>query len=122
VDIFSAVLSGANYGPWVPPFVAFLNPLSDLPGKGIGHFVGAMCIDAFRDKNEFKANIDNWIDRFKRATPIENNQPVLIPGEPELEQEQMRKKDGIPINDEVWNDLNKLANKLNIELPKVLAN
>ncbi len=26
VDIFSAVLSGANYGPWVPPFVAFLQP------------------------------------------------------------------------------------------------
>lgn len=122
VDIFSAVLSGANYGPWVPPFVAFLNPLSELPGKGIGHFVGAMRIDAFRDKNEFKANIDNWIDRFKRATPIENNQPVLIPGEPEFEQEQMRKKNGISINDEVWNDLNELANKLNIELPKVSAN
>ena len=26
VDIFSAVLSGANYGPWVPPFVSFLAP------------------------------------------------------------------------------------------------
>ena len=26
VDILSGVLSGANYGPWVPPFVTFLNP------------------------------------------------------------------------------------------------
>src|SRR3569833_2840348 len=26
VDILSAVLSGANYGPWVPPFVTFLEP------------------------------------------------------------------------------------------------
>ena len=32
VDIFSAVLSGANYGPWVPPFVAFLEPPSDPVG------------------------------------------------------------------------------------------
>src|SRR5690606_27563224 len=24
VDIFSGVLSGANFGPWVPPFVSFL--------------------------------------------------------------------------------------------------
>src|SRR5690606_15647892 len=30
VDIFSAVLSGANYGPWVPPFVSFL-PLPPDP-------------------------------------------------------------------------------------------
>jgi LDH2 family malate/lactate/ureidoglycolate dehydrogenase len=42
VDIFSAVLSGANYGPWVPPFVAFLSPPSDPVGEGIGHFFGAL--------------------------------------------------------------------------------
>ena len=29
VDILSAVLSGANYGPWAPPFVAFLEPPAD---------------------------------------------------------------------------------------------
>jgi len=38
VDIFSAVLSGANYGPWVPPFVSFLAPPADPVGEGIGHF------------------------------------------------------------------------------------
>jgi L-2-hydroxycarboxylate dehydrogenase (NAD+) len=56
VDIFSAVLSGANYGPWVPPFVAFLDPPSDPVGEGIGHFFGAMRVDAFRPASEFK----NW--------------------------------------------------------------
>jgi LDH2 family malate/lactate/ureidoglycolate dehydrogenase len=38
VDILSGVLSGANYGPWVPPFVSFLEPPANPPGKGIGHF------------------------------------------------------------------------------------
>ena len=33
VDIFSAVLSGANYGPWVPPFVSFLAPPPDPVGE-----------------------------------------------------------------------------------------
>ena len=42
VDIFSAVLSGANYGPWVPPFVAFLDPPANPVGEGIGHFVGVI--------------------------------------------------------------------------------
>ncbi len=48
VDIFSGVLSGANYGPWVPPFPAFIPVPENMPGKGIGHFFGAMRIDAFR--------------------------------------------------------------------------
>src|SRR5581483_2647347 len=79
VDILSAVLSGANYGPWVPPFVAFLEPPTDPVGKGIGHFLGAMRVDGFRPVDEFKANMDNWISRFKSATPISPDQKVIIP-------------------------------------------
>ena len=71
VDIFSAVLSGANYGPWVPPFVAFLSPPSDPVGEGIGHFFGAMRVDAFRPAQEFKNHMDNWIARFRKAKTIE---------------------------------------------------
>ena len=67
VDIFSAVLSGANYGPWVPPFPAFMPMPEDMPGKGIGHFFGAMRIDAFRPATEFKKNMDIWIRRFRWA-------------------------------------------------------
>ncbi len=52
VDIFSAVLSGANYGPWAPPFPAYLPMPEEMPGKGIGHFFGAMRIDAFLAKRK----------------------------------------------------------------------
>ncbi len=116
VDILSAVLSGANYGPWVPPFVSFLEPPADPVGKGIGHFVGAMRVDGFRPVDEFKAHLDNWITRFKSASTIDPNQKVIIPGEPELEAELDRKKNGIPLIDAVVNDLNGLANKFGINL------
>ena len=43
VDILSAVLSGANYGPWVPPFVAFMEPSTDPVGKESGIF-WALCV------------------------------------------------------------------------------
>jgi hypothetical protein len=46
--------------------VAFLPVLPDLPGKGIGHFVGAMDIDGFIDTTEFKSRMDQWIRRFKK--------------------------------------------------------
>lgn len=115
VDILSAVLSGANYGPWVPPFVAFLDPPTDPVGQGIGHFLGAMRVDGFRPVNEFKNSLDNWIQRFKSAKTIDHEQKVIIPGEPELEAEQDRKQNGIPLVDAVANDLNTLAERFGLE-------
>jgi len=114
VDILSAVLSGANYGPWVPPFVAFLEPPTDPVGMGIGHFVGAMRVDGFRPVAEFKSHLDNWIERFKSSKTIDPNQKVIIPGEPETEAEANRKANGIPLVDAVVNDLNELAMRFNI--------
>jgi LDH2 family malate/lactate/ureidoglycolate dehydrogenase len=116
VDIFSAVLSGANYGPWVPPFPAYVPMPENQPGKGIGHFLGAMRIDAFRKKEDFKKDMDQWIQRFRKATPIDDKQKVLIPGDPEREMEQIRRKAGIPLLAVVWEDISSVAEKLNIKI------
>ncbi|MBS7564160.1 Ldh family oxidoreductase [Mucilaginibacter sp. Bleaf8] len=115
VDILSGVLSGANYGPWVPPFVAFMEPLANAPGQGIGHFVGAMRVDGFRPVADFKSNIDNWITRFKSARTVNPEQKIIIPGEPELEAEADRKLNGIPLVEAVATDLNQLAERLGIQ-------
>lgn len=116
VDIFSAVLSGANYGPWVPPFVSFLAPPADPVGSGIGHFFGAMRIDAFRPAEEFKSHMDNWIARFRSAKPVEGQGRVLIPGDPEREMQQERMKSGIPVNEKVVEDLKVLGVRFGISL------
>ncbi|MFC2123927.1 Ldh family oxidoreductase [Bacteroidota bacterium] len=115
VDIFSAVFSGANYGPWAPPFVSFL-PLSDNPvGYGLGHFVGAMRIDAFRPKDEFKAHMDNWISRFRSSQTVNGHENVLIPGDPEREMEKERNKNGIPLLESVVKDLKSLSMKFELD-------
>lgn len=114
VDILSAVLSGANYGPWVPPFVAFLQPPADPVGLGIGHFLGAMRIDAFRPAEEFKQHMDNWLKRFRSAKPVEGQERVLVPGDIEAETARQRRAEGIPLNPVVLEDLQQLAQKLNV--------
>ncbi|MBL0743259.1 Ldh family oxidoreductase [Chryseolinea lacunae] len=114
VDIFSAVLSGANYGPWVPPFVAFLDPPSDPVGEGIGHFFGAMRVDAFRPAQEFKGHMDNWINRFRSAKTIEGQERVIIPGDPEREMHAYRMAHGIPLNPKVAEDLKELGKKFSV--------
>ena len=58
--------------------------------------------------------MDNWIQRFRQATPINPNQKVLIPGDPEREMETERMKNGIPIVDSVVNDLEKVGDKFGV--------
>lgn len=120
VDIFSAVLSGANYGPWVPPFVAFLEPPANPVGEGIGHFFGALRVDAFRPADEFLSHMDNWIRTFRAANPIDVDNPVQIPGDQERLAESERLNHGIPINEQVVNDLKELSLGLNISFPNPL--
>ena len=114
VDIFSAILSGANYGPWVPPFPAYVPMPTDMPGEGIGHFLGAMRIDAFRTKESFKENMDQWITRFRSASTVEGEEKVIIPGDPERAFESDRLQNGIPLLEPVINDLKELAAKFKI--------
>lgn len=117
VDILSGVLPGANFGPWVPPFVAFLPVLDNLPGKGLGHFVGAMDVSGFEDTDVFLDRMDLWIDRFKSATPVNENQKVLVHGEPEYWMSISRQLKGIPLIDKVCNDLTQLAEKYKLDHP-----
>lgn len=116
VDIFSAVLSGASYGPWVPPFPAYVAMPENMPGKGLGHFFGAMRVDAFRPASEFKQHMDNWIQRFRTAKPAPGHEKVLIPGDPEREMEQVRKTAGIPLVDSVAKELQELGTRFSLVL------
>jgi LDH2 family malate/lactate/ureidoglycolate dehydrogenase len=116
VDIFSGMLSGGNFGPWVPPFPAYLPMPESMPGEGIGHFFGAIRIDAFRTTESFKADMDKWIQRFKTATPINNKQRVVIPGEPEAGMEKERMENGFELLPSVIDDLKKLGEGFGLAL------
>jgi len=118
VDIFSGVLSGANFGPWVPPFPAYVPMPQNMPGKGIGHFFGAMRIDAFRPADEFKKDMDQWLKRFRQAKPAKEFERVLVPGDPERIMEIQRKENGIPLMHAVVEDLEYLAKRFKISPPR----
>lgn len=114
VDIFSGVLSGANYGPWVPPFATagFMAAQAGV-GLGTGHFLGAMRVDGFRPADEFKDHMDRWIGAFRNARAIEGHQ-VLIPGDPERESEAHRRRDGIPLLPPVVESLVELGKRFGV--------
>ena len=115
VDIFSAVFSGANFGPFVPPSVAYLPVLGEKTGEGTGHFFGAMRIDAFQPTDIFKQKMDQWIETFRNAKSMDGQPAVLIPGDPERENEERIRKEGVSLIPAVVKDLKDIAEVLGLE-------
>jgi LDH2 family malate/lactate/ureidoglycolate dehydrogenase len=116
VDILCCLLSGANWGPFAPPFALRQEVPERSVGKGIGHFFGAMQIEGFVDKDEFKKQIDEWIQVFRSTKPAPGTNGPLIPGDPEREAEAIRKTEGIPLLQPVYDDLLDISRKTGIPL------
>ncbi len=114
VDIFSAVFSGANFGPFVPPSVAYLPVLEKKVGEGTGHFFGAMRIDAFQKASDFKAAMDDWITTFRNAKPAAGHDKVIIPGDPEREKEVRIRTEGVSVLPAIVKDISEIAAELDI--------
>ena len=114
VDILSSVLSGANWGPFAPPFALRQEIPSQKVGKGIGHFFGALQIAGFIEPDEFKRQIDHWIRTFRATKPAPGTTGPLIPGDPERAAEAIRSQQGIPLVAAVVSDLRDIAAKTGI--------
>jgi LDH2 family malate/lactate/ureidoglycolate dehydrogenase len=111
VDMLTAVLSGANWGPFAPPFALGQEIPKGSVGEGIGHFFGAMRIDAFMDVDVFKGRVDEWIRSFRATTPAEGTRGPLIPGDPERDAEADRRANGVPLIGAVVEELREISRR-----------
>jgi L-2-hydroxycarboxylate dehydrogenase (NAD+) len=109
VDVLSAVLSGANWGPFVPPFALAYEASTQVVGKGLGHFFGSMRIDGFIEPAEFKRQIDHVVRTLRATRPAPGTGGPLLPGDPEREAEHIRRRDGIPVPAATLEQLRALA-------------
>jgi LDH2 family malate/lactate/ureidoglycolate dehydrogenase len=109
VDVLSCVLSGANWGPFAPPFALRQTIPSRSVGRGIGHFFGAMRIDAFIDPDAFRSQIDDYVRTLRATRPAPGHEGPLVPGDPEREAEQLRSASGVPLVLPVVEDLRAIS-------------
>jgi L-2-hydroxycarboxylate dehydrogenase (NAD+) len=114
VDMLCAVLSGANWGPFAPPFALRQEIPKRSVGKGIGHFFGAMRIDGFMDMDSFKRQVDDYIRVFRATKPAPGTSGPLIPGDPEREAEKLRREKGVPLIMPIIEDLREISRKTGI--------
>ena len=115
VDILSAVLPGANFGPTVVPTLSYVKDKTGSEDNGIGHFFGAMRIDAFQTADEFKKGMDAWIKTFRNAPAVDGQEHIVIPGDPERESETDKMANGIALSQKSLEGLVKVAEKLGVE-------
>lgn len=96
IEIVGGLLSGAGVG--------------SMPGYS-GHFgtvITAFAIDAFQPVDEFRERTEDFCRRLAETPPAHGHDEVLVPGEPEERTRAERERDGIPIADVTWRELNAL--------------
>jgi LDH2 family malate/lactate/ureidoglycolate dehydrogenase len=111
VEILSAVLPGAAFLTAVYPKDAEGKPLP----ANLGHFFGAWRLDAFRDPDEFKSDMDSFIRELKGGNLAEGAERIYVHGEKEFEEYKRRSTNGIPLGAKVETSLKQIAADLNVE-------
>ena len=109
VDILSGVLSGSAFGLDVYP----QKDGNPAPGN-VGHFFGALSIGSFLPQALFEQRMDDIINALKSSPKALGQDRIYIHGEKEFEIEDERRRDGIPLPDQVLEPLRKLADDLQV--------
>ncbi|MEA2721477.1 MAG: hypothetical protein QOJ39_3341 [Candidatus Eremiobacteraeota bacterium] len=109
VEILCGVLSSGTFGTDLD------RPETGLHGGVTGHFFGAFRIDALRDAGAFRRDLDSELGTFDASAPAPGAERVITPGEPERAFTERYRREGVPIDPNVWEDIDAMAERLHIE-------
>ena len=102
VEILSGVLTGLGFG-------------HDPSGRhNDGCFMAAFDVAAFRDPEEFKAEVTEFAQYLKGTPTASGFEEVFYPGELEHKREQQLLAEGIYVEDATWSRLKTLAQDFNL--------
>jgi LDH2 family malate/lactate/ureidoglycolate dehydrogenase len=89
----------------------------DGPRGVNGPFILAIDISRFTDLERFRAEVEAQCAAVTDCLPAEGVEAVLLPGQPELAMRASRERDGVPIADSTWRELQTLARDHEVALP-----
>lgn len=72
-------------------------------------------VSTFLPVEEFKHQVQDLIRYIKTSPRIPGVTEILVPGEPEFNEEKKRLKEGIFVEDETWNQIKKLAQEFGVK-------
>lgn len=87
----------------------------DAPRGGNAAFVLVIDIGAFTSPAAFEQETGHLAEWLKSSRPTPGGGEILVPGEPEARAREQRSRDGIPIDDETWGELQRVTGELGVE-------
>jgi LDH2 family malate/lactate/ureidoglycolate dehydrogenase len=108
VHILGGALAGASFSP--------IRNRTQQPSDphNIGHFFLAIDPRAFRPDGAFEDDLDQVIDVLHGAKRADPDQPVLVAGDPEMATRAERLRDGVPVPDDLLDQLRTVATAANV--------
>jgi LDH2 family malate/lactate/ureidoglycolate dehydrogenase len=110
VDVFCGPLGGGAWSRLVSGAVGPNKP------AGTGHAFIAWRIDAFRDPEEFHADLTEMLNDLRATPPIASHEAtgILVPGDPEHAAERHNLREGVSIAHEVLAELRDVCQELGL--------
>ena len=103
VEMFSGILTGLGFG------------IDPQARHNDGCFIAVFNVEAFRPLVDFKREMREFAHFVKDSPPAQGFKEVLYPGEPEWRTEQQRRREGIYVEDETWQQLWALVQQHDLE-------
>jgi LDH2 family malate/lactate/ureidoglycolate dehydrogenase len=92
VQILGSTLVGGSFAPLDEPRGAMDH------GDNIGHFLLAIDPKWFRPAGLFEDALDDMIDYLHAQPPVNPEEPVFVPGDPERQAREKRLQEGVPLS------------------------
>jgi len=103
VEMFSGILTGLGFG------------IDPQARHNDGCFIAVFNVEAFRPLAEFKKEVTEFARFIKNTPPARGFTEVLYPGEIEWRTEQQRRREGIYVEDETWEQIATLIREHRLE-------
>ena len=111
IEIMCSVFLGMNFGKQIPPM--YKSSMSK-PRK-LGQFYLILRSDAFVKKNNFIHNLNKMYRKVKNQKKIKKNK-IYLPNDKEILSSIERSKNGIPIDNVLYNEIKRISKKYKINI------
>lgn len=102
VEVFAGILTGLGFG------------VEPTGRHNDGTLMIVLNVAAFRPLDLFRSEVTDFAREVQATPPAPGVERVLYPGELEWRTEQARRREGIPIEEETWSALSRLANQFGL--------
>ena len=111
VEILCGVLSGGSMSTEVGGIRTV-----GRPARNSQFFMG-IDVARFMPREQFQARMRWLVEHVKSAQPAAGFEEVLVAGEPEWRAEDLRRREGIPLPESLWQKLTAAAARLKVAVP-----